>query len=354
MGSSRERSEKRRRLLGWLFNKTNSTAAAWISYLSLVIISVLFSVFYLQSFFYLATILLLCLPVLSFNVARYALTRLNVTVSLSSSSLTLNIDNRSLVPVSDAHISLSLSSRFYGGEESVIHSIPIKARKTNTLNFPVKVEKYGIYEALATDLKIYDPLHLFIFKKDVHEEAALTILPDTKPVQKYHEITYEEGFDEFTDTGRKGNASSNVTDIREYRPGDRLSRIHWKLTEKLDTLIVKENEATSSNEFIVLLELYQPTLEECEADPALTNTLNLAIEEAWAVSLELIRAGEPFIFMFYNEAVADFTQMRIHSIDELTEIMTQAFYSGAYDTADLALTVYNKAQAGKGTLIHVK
>jgi uncharacterized protein (DUF58 family) len=144
-----------------------------------------------------------------------------------------------------------------------------------------------------------------------------------------------------------------VTDIREYRPGDRLSRIHWKLTEKLDTLIVKENEATSSNDFTVLLELYQPSKEECDADPSLGNTLNNAIEEAQAVSLELIGAGEPFIFMFYNEKTADFAQMRINSRDDLNEAMTRAFYAGCYDKKDLALSVYLKSGQDKGTLIHV-
>ena len=344
---------KRRRLLGWFLQKTSSPVLAWVSYISVFIFSLFFSYFYLQSFFYLISILLLSLPVLSYNLTRYASGKLTLSLDLTADHLLLSINNPTPVPISCADITIDLYSLFYDGYERETHSLSLRSRGVSTLDFPLRIKKYGIYEAHAGDLLLYDPLHLFTFSQDIELTRSVTIMPEALPFEKRHEIVYEEGFDEFTDTGRKGNASSNVTDIREYRPGDRLSRIHWKLTEKLDTLIVKENEATSSNDFVVLLELYQPVREECEKEPSLSSTLNKAIEEAMAVSIELIRAGEPFVFMFYNEKAADFVQIRINSEDDLNEAMTQAFYAGSYDTKDLALSVYQKSGQDKGTLIHV-
>ena len=344
---------KRRRLLGWFLQKTSSPVLAWVSYISVFIFSLFFSYFYLQSFFYLISILLLSLPVLSYNLTRYASGKLTLSLDLTADHLLLSINNPTPVPISCADITIDLYSLFYDGYERETHSLSLRSRGVSTLDFPLRIKKYGIYEAHAGDLLLYDPLHLFTFSQDIELTRSVTIMPEALPFEKRHEIVYEEGFDEFTDTGRKGNASSNVTDIREYRPGDRLSRIHWKLTEKLDTLIVKENEATSSNDFVVLLELYQPVREECEKEPSLSSTLNKAIEEAMAVSVELIRAGEPFVFMFYNEKAADFVQIRINSEDDLNEAMTQAFYAGSYDTKDLALSVYQKSGQDKGTLIHV-
>ena len=344
---------KRRRILGWFLQKTNSPVSAWVSYISVFFFSLFFSYFYLQSFFYLISILLLSLPVLSYNIAKYAAGRLTLSLCLTTECLSLSITNPTVIPVSCADITIDLYSLFYGGYESETHSLSLRSGNTSSLDFPLKLKKYGIYEAHAHDLLLYDPLHLFTFRKGIDLTRSVSLMPDIPPFENRHEIVYEEGYDEFTDTGRKGNASSNVTDIREYRPGDRLSRIHWKLTEKLDTLIVKENEATSSNDFTVLLELYQPAREECEEDPSLNNTLNNAIEEAMAVSIELIRAGEPFVFMFYSEKTSDFTQIRINSEDDLNEAMTRAFYAGSYDTKDLALSVFQKSGQDKGTLIHV-
>ena len=368
--SYRERIEiRRRKWLGKIMGYVTSMANAWISYISVVLVSIAFSVFYLQSFFYLITILLICMPVISYNLTRYVFTRLEPSLSFvpftaskgGVSSLNIAIINPTRLPVSCAELTIEISSFFYGGEPSVTHSLQLKSGENNSLSFPVKIEKSGIYNAMAHELTVYDYLHLFTFKRPSHAEATLTVMPDTKPSDRLSEAVYEEGFDEFTDTDRRGNASSNVTDIREYRPGDRMSRIHWKLTEKLDKLIVKENEATSSNEFTVLLELYQPTKEMCDRiytesggqDSSAYHTLDRAIDEAWAISLELLQLNETFRFMFYNVASSDFTGMPVRNRDDLTEIMTQAFYAGSYSSRDLALSVYEQAGLNKGTLIHV-
>ncbi|MCR4806126.1 MAG: DUF58 domain-containing protein [Lachnospiraceae bacterium] len=351
----------KRKWLGWFLDNSHSKTASWVSYAFMVLFSLFMSFFYLQSFFYLITVLLICLPVLSYNLTAPLADKLTVSIKLADDRLTLEIDNPGIIPVSCAEVTLSVRSLFYGGPEDEVHSLSLKSRSASTLSFPITMNKYGIYEVRVFDLLIYDPIHLFSFKRPLDIRQSHTILPDSSDVKVHREIVYEEGFDEFTDTGLKGNASSNVTDIREYRPGDRLSRIHWKLTEKLDTLIVKENETTSSNEFTVLLELYQPDKDECEKiyreggsdDASVYNTLNRAIGEAWSVSNDLLDAGEPFVFMFYNEKAADFAASRINSRDDLQEAMTRAFYAGSYTTKDLALSVYRKTIQDKGTLIHV-
>ncbi len=367
---SERRALRRRKWLGRVMSFVTSRTDAWISYVSLVLVSFVLSAFYLQTFFYLISILLLSLPVFSYNLTRYAFNRLKpglandppVCIKGGQSHLILTVSNPTYFPVSSAEITLVTESLFYGGGEPVIHSLQLKPGSGNTLSFPVRYDKYGIYTSSITGITVYDYLHLFSFSKPLSAEASVTIMPDTPPMEKRMELIYEEGFDEFTDNDRRGSVSSNVTDIREYQPGDRLSRIHWKLTEKLDKLIVKDNEATSSNEFTVLLELYQPDRETCERaftvsggkDDSLYHVLDRAIEEAWSVSMELLNAGEAFRFIYYNAGIQDFTEQLIHSADDLNDIMTRAFYAGSYDTADLALTIYERAGLNKGTLIHVK
>ncbi len=324
--------------------------------------------FYLQTFFYFILALLLCFPVISYNLSKRTFNGLIPELTLSPSScgkgteceLEVAIDNPSILPVSCFEFTIEFRSLFYGGDPPATHSLQIKSHSKNVLSFPVSFNKCGIYTAKITDIRAFDYLHLFSFKKAADINASLTVMPSKEPSEEDIRDLETEGFDEFTDTDRRGNHSANVTDIREYIPGDRLSRIHWKLTEKLDKLIVKENEATSSNEFTVLLELYQPSAEECirayeesgGTDDSLCRTLDKAIEEAWSVSSGLIAAGEQFNFMFYDKA-GDFSVSRIGCTDDLTDIMTRAFYSGCYDTKDLALSVYNAAGLNKGTLIHV-
>ncbi|MCR5420170.1 MAG: DUF58 domain-containing protein [Lachnospiraceae bacterium] len=359
---------RKRKWTGRILDMVTSVLSARISYLSLILLSALFSAFYLQSFFYMITILLISLPVFSFILTKYTLNHITPQLSYSppmaekdgASTLLLTINNTSYLPVSCLEITLTTASSLYMGCDTVTHSLQLRPGKVNELKFPVFFKKYGIYTAVSEEFTIFDYLHLFSFTKSYKTEASLSVMPENEPVTARHDLIYEEGFDEFTDNERRGNVSGNVTDIREYRPGDRLSRIHWKLTEKMDSLIVKENEATSSNEFIVLLELYQPSKEDCDKYYSETGStdkydiLDNAIKEARSVSTELLLAGEAFVFMFYDKNLQDFVSSLIRSEEELNEIFTQAFYAGSYTEEDQALTIYNRSGLNKGTLIHVK
>lgn len=360
---------KRRKKIGRVVNATTSLFNSRFSYAVMTVTVILFTAFYLQTFFYMILALLIALPFFSYYLTGFVFRSVSVDMHFSSYScskgdentLEVIINDPSRFPVSCLEITLDISSSLYGGAGPVTHSIQIKPGE-NVLRFPVHFDKYGIYTAKATAITAYDHLHLFSFTRDISPECSMTIMPDARPEERRHEVIYEEGFDEFTDNSRRGNVNGNVTDIREYQPGDRLSRIHWKLTEKLDKLIVKENEATSSNEFTVLLELYQPSKEKCDLkyeesgreDDSMYSVLDDAIEEAWAVSAELLQAGMPFIFMYYEKSSEDFINILVNSGEELTDSFTRAFYAGSYDTEDLALSVYERSGLSKGTLIHVK
>ena len=51
---------------------------------------------------------------------------------------------------------------------------------------------------------------------------------------------------------RKGNDLSEIFDIREYVPGDDIRSIHWKLSSKTDTLILKEASDPSHYNVVIL------------------------------------------------------------------------------------------------------
>lgn len=360
---------KRRKKTGRVVSAATSLFNSRFSYAVMYITVILFTAFYLQTFFYLILALLTALPFFSYYLTGYVFNRVEPKISFSSHLcqkgddciLVIETDNTSYFPVSCFEITVNISSLFYGGQGPVTHALQLKPG-VNTLKFPVRFDKYGIYTAAVLSITAFDYLHLFSFSRDINAECSMEIMPDADPKEQRHDVIYEEGFDEFTDNLRRGNVTGNVTDIREYQPGDRLSRIHWKLTEKLDKLIVKENEATSSNEFTVLLELYQPSKDKCDAayeesgyeDDSLYHVLDNAIEEAWAVSVELLQAGKPFLFIFYDLSGEDFTGSLIYSREELRDSFTRAFYAGSYDTEELALSIYERSGLNKGTLIHVK
>lgn len=334
---------------------------SYFSYIFIFAFTLLLAVFYLQTFFFMLVVLELCLPVFSYFLSAYCFRHLKVslvtrpsqTIKGSTAQVTLLLDNPTLIPFASAQAEFSFCSLLYHEEEAATHMLSLRSRYTNRLNFPVRLTKCGLYEARVTQLAGYDYLHLFRFKRDLDISAQLRVFPDSVPREGRHEALYSEGFDEFEESGKSGNVSSNVTDIREYRPGDRLQKIHWKLSSKIDKLMVKENEATSTNEFFLLLELFQPVEEDCGQEEALRNALDNAIEEAWALALELIRTGEIFVCAVYSTAKEDFVMSTIRSQTDLENAFAAFFYEPAYDTENLALDIYHRSGMKKGTLLHV-
>lgn len=334
---------------------------AYLSYTILFSVTLLCAIFYGHTFFVLLTALELCLPVFSYVLSKYCFFHLEPTLEFKplvtdkgeTAYLTLRIKNPLQIPFASAMATLSFHSEFYGGMQEETHVLSLRSHFDNPLTFPVVLTKSGMYEASVPLLQGYDYLHLFHFKKALDLHAQIRVFPNTQPAEERHEALYSEGFDEFEESSKSGNVSSNVTDIREYQPGDRLQKIHWKLSSKIDKLMVKENESTSTNEFFLLMELFQPKEEDCGTDEDLRNALDHSLDEAWALALELIQAGEIFTFAIYSLSLEDFITTIIRSKEDLENAFTESYYQPSYDTEDLGMEIYEKSGMNKGTLLHV-
>lgn len=341
--------------------KKRTVVISYLSYIILFSVTVFWALFYRQSFFFLLAVLEICLPFFSYFLSRYCLYRLKpsldfkpmTTVKGEKASLFLRLKNPTRIPFASALVSFSIRSGFYNGKDESVHVLSLRALHDNELIFPVNLTKCGLYEASVSLLQGYDYLHLFRFDRKLDLTAQIRVFPHTQPREERHEALYSEGFDEFEESTKSGNISSNVTDIREYLPGDRLQKIHWKLSSKIDKLMVKENESTSTNEFFLLLELFQPSEESCGENDFLLNALDNALDEAWSLSLELIQEGEIFTFASYSTAREDFVMSTIRCREDLENAFSECFYESSYDTENLALDIYEKSGMKKGTLLHV-
>lgn len=341
--------------------KKSTQIISYISYIMVFIAAVFFAVFYLRPFFFLLLLLVICLPFISYFVTKYAFLQLSSlvyikpfsTVCNQNATLYLEIHNPTKFPVTSAGIQLSFRSFFYETTDSSYRMFPLLANNDNVFQFTIKLSKCGLYEARICDFCVYDFLHLFSFHKQIDTSCQIRVFPDAPALLKRHEALYSEGFDEFEESGKTGNVSANVTDIREYQPGDRLQKIHWKLSTKIDKLMVKENESTSSNEFLLLMELFQPKPESCNSDANLLNALEHTIQEAWAIAMELIQNGEVFVFGIYSVHAEDFVMSTIRSKEDLENAFFECYFHPTYDTEHLALDVYEASGLRKGTLLHV-
>lgn len=327
-----------------------------LTYVLLFLLILFLADFYKQPLFLFLLMLLVILPPASFLVCQYAFQSLSPLLevsflesgaeeSLESQKLRIGLHNATFFPLPDCTISYRVSCSYYPCDTLYQCNIPCYSRQDSIFEIPMNFQRCGCYQVTVCHLEIPDYLRFFSFKKGLSLQKEIIIYPKPAEDVEFDSATFGEGFDEYEETDAKGLVSSNVTDIREYIPGDRLQKIHWKMSAKINKLMVKENEQTSSNQFTILVELYLPDA----SSPVLENSLS----NAYGMANELLKAGEMFFFCYYCIHEEDFHRQLIRNKEEFESALLDCFYQTPYKEENLALSILEKTSVFKGTILHI-
>ncbi len=102
----------------------------------------------------------------------------------------------------------------------------------------------GLLELSASRVKVLDYLGLFSLRRPASEPARILSAPiagELRPVPQP-----EGGARYVSPAGAARKGSGEDYDLRDYRPGDPLRSVHWKLSSKWDELIVRERTESPS------------------------------------------------------------------------------------------------------------
>lgn len=154
----------------------------------------------------------------------------------------VNIKNRSLFPVSTAEVVCQVPDQ--NGERSVStlkKRISLLPFGTVTVSTEPMAYRRGRHEVGAKEIWLYDLLHLIKIRKRIKGVYTLAVLPKLydREVGLYDDGSTEEEQSVALDVF----SSYDYGDVREYRIGDSMKRIHWKLCAKNDELLVRKNVA---------------------------------------------------------------------------------------------------------------
>ncbi len=109
----------------------------------------------------------------------------------------------------------------------------------------------GTYEIGVRELYVYDPMRLFCVRLDVDLLQPVLVLPRRLRMQS-DSIT--SATDVPTDSARvvHGAERSEIGNIREYRSGDALKDVHWKLSAKTEELQIKQYNTNTARSVYIL------------------------------------------------------------------------------------------------------
>lgn len=110
------------------------------------------------------------------------------------------------------------------------------------LSGKAKYLEFGLWQAECRSVACYDCLGLFHVKKKIMLSQQVLVLPACYETNVRAGIRTKLSFSdgEWYHPQISGDDPSETLKLREYREGDRVNRIHWKLSARTDELVVAE------------------------------------------------------------------------------------------------------------------
>ena len=293
-------------------------------FLVLIVICFFFYILYLGNFSFVLLAVMCFLPIYMFISLLITKKSVNIFLTVPNKmaaknqpfNINLNIQNKCIFSVAKAEAVIEYMNAFNGQKNTMEIHFPIQSRNVQRLTFQLKSKFCGVININIAKVTIYDPLRIFKFKVCKNSGDSITILPLSHEINGYINQSETENEDSiFFSQHKSGDDPSEVFDLREYIGGDRINRIHWKLSSKKDEYIVKELSLPIDVSSIIFLEL--KFNEQSEYTLPFFDTL---LESLVSISQFLLQNEKPHTIIKYNKQTGDFERIKINDYDELMNI----------------------------------
>lgn len=259
----------------------------------------------------------------------------------------IKLRNASIFPVMKGEIAVAWENTLTGQKETILCPFGLMPKGATTANISVEAQYCGQLRGTAAALNVSDVFGVFVRKRRMEASGSILIFPQQK--ENKPEIPAKETYDMESfrySQEHKGDDSSEIFDIREYVPGDSMRKIHWKLTGKLDNVMVKESSYPVFNSILMLLE----TGFEHEAYPP-PERMDEAVELYCSIATSFAQQNIPFEMGIYDYEQECMCLQRIENIEEIWNMMPEVLSAGRQKAAHSVYYQY-LASAGNRHFAH--
>lgn len=203
----------------------------------------------------------------------------------------IHVENKSFLPVCGVRVVVEYENMSAGRTEHRIVREHVAGKGYIVIRVNARSEYSGCVRFCINKVRVGDYLHLFSWparrtnRSLPYSEVKVDVLPDMVhiPVEVTARTRNFLADSSEYETDRGGDDPSEVFQIREYRGGDRIRQIHWKMSARTDQLMVKEYSMPKGCKVLLLLDPAKPCENSVQAD--------LFYEMAASVSISLLEAG---------------------------------------------------------------
>ncbi|MDF2483888.1 MAG: hypothetical protein K0R46_56 [Herbinix sp.] len=304
------------------------------------LLSILYNTYYMGIIF----LTLAAIPFFLFALLSYLYGRIKVElVSIIHVAkkgevvpISVQIDNPTIFPVSHIKLYLTYKNSYSSEKYKKNFIVSVDANTKASVICNLYSEYAGNLEITLNSIRIYDYMRIFSLKKQKKAELAVAILPIyyELPQNQFAYLHSNIVESDYYSSVKSGDDPSEVFAIREYREGDRQTRIHWKLSRKLDQLMIKDFSDPLNCSVLLFVDLSIPD--------GINRMLFMdsILECALSLSYSFLLAGQLHYFTWYDEKHGASRRIRIDQEKDLFEAVDGLLHVAPYSSSIDALSAY--------------
>lgn len=251
----------------------------------------------------------------------------------------VNVRTDSVIPLANGVVRLQMGNVFMGETAEQDIEVPLKPLDVTGIELPLCSVCVGDVEIRTEKIVLTDFLGLFETERDAFAEDHVFIVPRGETEQEFSLNAFEKGMNEVEETQMKGSDFSDVSQIREYIPGDAIKNIHWKLSAKKDVWMVKERLQMSSQKLLVVLRLERSSEEAADR----------TIETLYSFGGFLITNHVPLTLCWWSDKFREIRQETAESSAEWLDVMLHVFSTRAGN--EMAEQQFRSLYPGQGYVL---
>ncbi len=250
--------------------------------------------------------------------------------------VTVRLDNSSIFPMSGIKIYLTCRNVYSARTHRKKFLVSVDARTKANVTLNLYSEYAGNLEISLRSVRVFDYLRLFSLEKKKKDVLAAAVLPEYHELPEHLFSALHTGIadSEYYSAVRSGDDPSEVFSIREYREGDRIQRIHWKLSRKQDQLMIKEFSEPLGCSTLLFVDLCVP-----KGRNRLL-WMDALTECALSLSYSMLLSGRLHYFAWYEEKDKICRRIRVSEEKDLFEAMDGLLRARPYASGTDALGAY--------------
>lgn len=247
-------------------------------------------------------------------------------------SIKINIKNAKILGCKKMRFKIAYKKNSQKKYNKIWLSVNTVPSGESQFSYDLNINSADCYEFKILKAKYYDLLGLFYLTKRFKTSSYVTVFPEVNPIpvsvgqRVISFISDTDIYDEY----RPGDDIGEIFDVREYRQGDRLSNIHWKLSSKRDDLVVKEGSLLKSCPAIIFFN-------GCKGDS------NVIFDNLASISYSMMDAGCAHYVAWISKTEKDIIRMRVDDEDSFYESLLMLMENRENNTCiDIKNQYYDK------------